>query len=208
MGIGVAVLFSSMEALAQDSGFYLKLSYGFANIKNLKTTAVEKRLFSEKNVTGSFMANSRSNPFEAGVGYNFSKYVALEILREDKLQAKVRSRVGYSGSIGGLNVNTNLYELERYGRLSGYSVNLVGKIKVYGPFDATATVSVMYAEACLGVRSPQIPYGIEAISCVEGLLPSLGAGLNYNFDKFTLSGGSKFYGRHGSVRSISGQYRF
>lgn len=206
--LGFSVLFISTNSSAEESGFRLKLSYGFATIKELKETEIEDRIFAQENVTGTYSSNPKSNPFEAGVGYAFNRHFALYILKNERLTARVKTNIGYDGDIGGENLRIKLVDIERYARLDGWSINAVGKMKLLGPLEGTVTLGALYGDAFIALRSSKIPYEIEAISRFQGWVPIVGAGLMYTIPKtkLSLTLGKTYYGKFVDITALGGEY--
>ena len=211
------LLFTSVPAFAHETGCYFLASYGKAHVRYMGTTQLEDRLFAINDVIGSYTTYPDSRPHSFGLGCLFPKKIpfidqlALEVVHREGLRADVISQVGVNlSAYSDVPRVSDTYELKRYAELEGYSATLVGTWKVAGPFSVNTKFGAMYGKAFLAVTSPAIPYSIEAVRRIEGLVPIGGVGITFSPQgkKWSLSLEEEAYWKYVNITSIVVRVRF
>jgi hypothetical protein len=196
---GLIALFSSAISHASDSDCYMITSYGKATVHELGTKRIEDILFAQTNyIQGGYSTKPTSNPHSIGGGCKVARNFSVEIKHNAGLRAEVVSTVSVGGSFAGVDFQSDPVTILRYADLSGYSLGIVGEMRLLGPIFLIGEVAVMYSDnAFLAVTSPSIPENIEISKRYEGAVPITGIGLMYRKSDKSWAvgiGGQKYLG--------------
>ena len=134
----------------------------------------------------------------------------VEYVHRAGLQGEVNGRFRFEGNILGEAVKTDIFDVKRSGTLIGDGINLLGQVRIYDSTYLTGKIGALYTRVEVFATATKIPYDIEAVRRIEGVIPVVGIGLMFKpkESKSSLSFEVETYGKYVILYSLTWRRHF